>query len=172
MTFARSPVIPKTTRTSATRCSGPAVGVVRRVLTADGALVVIAASSFVGRRRSGRARGPRAAARSRLVSLRPVPGAGSVRFLLGPNGDTARPLVREPCPGPVDERLGAILTGREEREMHGPPGERRGLALDRPSAVRLDHGGPPADGRHRALVVVREGLGGLAAGKPRDVFPC
>src|SRR5213592_3511559 len=124
ITFARSPVIPKATKTSAGRGSSIRPGVV-----VAGATVVIAVSS---RDRSWLDRDPRLS------------------------------LVGQPCAGPVDDGLRAILVRRQQRQMDRSPGQGRLLALHRPPAKRLHDGGAPSDRRHRPLVLVLERLRLLA----------
>src|SRR4051794_891161 len=88
--------------------------------------------------------------------------------LLGLDPDPARALVREARAGPVDDRLRAILVGRQQRKVDGAPGELGLLALHRLAAEHLQHGRTPADRRARALVPVLEGLRLLAGGDVRD----
>src|SRR5262249_61370891 len=68
------------------------------------------------------------------------------------DGDAAGTLVGEPRPRPVDHRLRAVLAGREQRQVHGAPGEPRGLAFHRATAAELHHRSAASDRRHRALV--------------------
>src|SRR6266576_6606174 len=123
ITFARSPVIPKATKTSAGRGSSTRAGMV-----AAGATVVIAVSS--------------------LASCL--------------DGDPRLSLVRQTCSRPVDDGLRAILIRRQQCQVDGPPGERRRLALHRPSAEHLHDGRAPSDCRHGALVPILERLRLLA----------
>src|SRR5918994_903769 len=120
ITLARSPVIPKTTNTSA-GCGGE--------------LACRSGVAMVGSSRS---------------------------VLVGSHRDAAGALVREPRPGPVDHRLGAVLAGGQEGEVHSTPGQRRRLALEGAPAAGLHNRGAATDRRHRALVVVDERLRVLA----------
>src|SRR5262245_55171986 len=92
------------------------------------------------------------------------------RLLGGVDADPSGALVREAGPRPVDDRLGAVLAGREQRKVHGAPRERGRLALQRPAALELDDGRAAADRRHRPLVGVVERLGLLALDEARDVL--
>src|SRR4029077_2433895 len=100
-----------------------------------------------------------------------TPSLSSVT-LVGSHGDPGRPFVAEARPRPVDQRLRSILARREQREVHRTPGQRRGLPLQRATTAELDHRRTPADGRHRALVLVDEGLRGFPGDDPRDVLAC
>ena len=92
----------------------------------------------------------------------------SVAVVVRVHGDAAGTLVREHGAGPVDDRLRAVLVGREEREVHRSPGELGRLALHRAAAEHLDDRRAASDRRHRALVVVLERLGFLAREAPGD----
>ena len=70
--------------------------------------------------------------------------------------------------GPVDDRLGAVLVRRQQRQVDDAPGGLRLHAGHRPAAEHLNHGGAAADGRHRPLVLVLEGLRLLAGDPVRD----
>src|SRR4029079_3311354 len=77
-------------------------------------------------------------------------------------------LVRERGPHPVDHALGAVLGRRQQRQMHRRPGHLRLRAGHRPAGKELDARGPTPDCRHRALVLVREGLRLLPCDPARD----
>ena len=75
-----------------------------------------------------------------------------------------------PAPAQSTTAFARSSFGRQEREVHGAPGQLRRLALHRPPAHHLDDRGAAADRRHRALVVVLERLGLLARDAPGDRF--
>ena len=109
----------------------------------------------------------------RLCCLRRghVPTSFSL-VVIDPHADACRTLVREPGPGPVDDRLRPVLSRGEQREMHGPPRERRLLPGHREAVRPLHDRGEATDRRHRALVEVVERLGLLALQEPGDVLAC
>src|SRR4051794_17648166 len=126
MTFARSPVIPNTTKTSAR--SPPRAAPAERVAAA-----VTSSSSRV---------------RSSAGVARPLP-YGPLVPIVRAHGDPAGALVRQTRPRPVDDRLCTVLVRGQKREVHGPPGEKGRLALHGPPAEHLYDGRAAADRRHR-----------------------
>ena len=99
---------------------------------------------------------------ARVIPRRPRRVARTVR-------DPAGALVRERGPGPVDDRLGAVLVRRQQREVHGAPRE---PAAFRPFIVRPPSICTTAAPRPIVAIVplslVLERLGLLARDAPGD----